>query len=95
MFHLMEPNELIGWVLLGLVAGLLARFLMPGEGKGSWLITIFIGIIGAVVGGWIGRHVGFLPQPTSAGIRLPSFQSVVTATVGSLMVLSVWKFIRA
>jgi len=91
----MEFNELIGWVVLGLIAGLIARRVMPGEEKGGCFLTIGLGIIGAVVGGWIGRHVGFLPQPTSTGVHLPSLQSILTATVGALVILGLWKWIRA
>jgi uncharacterized membrane protein YeaQ/YmgE (transglycosylase-associated protein family) len=91
----MEFNELLGWVILGAIAGLIARRVMPGEEKGGCFLTIGLGIIGAVVGGWIGRNIGFLPQPISAGIHLPSLHSILTATVGALVVLAAWKWIRA
>ena len=68
---LMDPKEILGWVLLGLFSGLIARRVMPGEEKGGCLITIILGILGAVVGGWIGRHVGFLPV-ADPGPGLPS-----------------------
>ena len=89
----MELDELTGWILLGLFAGLVARRLMPGEETGGCLITIVLGIVGAVVGGWIGRHVGFLPI-ADPGPNLPSLESLLTATVGAIVVLPLWKWLR-
>jgi uncharacterized membrane protein YeaQ/YmgE (transglycosylase-associated protein family) len=89
----MDPKEIGGWVLLGLIAGLIARRLMPGEEKGGCFMTIILGILGAVVGGWIGRHIGFLPVETP-GPGLPSLASILTATVGAIVVLIFWKWLR-
>ncbi len=89
----MDPKEIFGWVLLGLFAGLIARRILPGEEKGGCLMTIFLGILGAIVGGWIGRHVGFLPV-ADPGPGLPSLESLITATVGALVVLALWKWLR-
>jgi uncharacterized membrane protein YeaQ/YmgE (transglycosylase-associated protein family) len=89
----MELNEIIGWVLLGLFAGLIARRVMPGEEAGGCFLTIGLGIVGAVVGGWIGRHVGFLPI-ADPGPNLPSLESLLTATVGAIVVLALWKWLR-
>lgn len=88
-----RPAEIAGWVVLGLFAGLIARKVMPGEEKGGCLLTIVLGILGAVVGGWIGKHIGFLPVETP-GEWLPSLDSVITATVGALVVLAIWKWLR-
>ncbi|WP_193213006.1 GlsB/YeaQ/YmgE family stress response membrane protein [Luteolibacter marinus] len=85
--------ELAGWILLGLFAGLIARKIMPGEEKGGCLLTIVLGILGAVVGGWIGRHFGYLQAP-EPGEWLPSPDSVITATVGALLVLLIWKWMK-
>jgi uncharacterized membrane protein YeaQ/YmgE (transglycosylase-associated protein family) len=89
----MELDELTGWILLGLFAGLIARRLMPGEETGGCLITIVLGIVGALVGGWIGRHVGFLPIDPP-GPNVPSLRSLLTATVGAMIVLALWKWLR-
>jgi uncharacterized membrane protein YeaQ/YmgE (transglycosylase-associated protein family) len=85
--------EFIGWVLLGFFAGAIARRIMPGEQKGGCLVTIALGILGAVVGGWIGRNVGFLP-PAEPGAWLPSLKSILTATVGAIVVLAIWRWLR-
>jgi len=47
------------WIVFGLLAGVIARFLMPGKDPGGLLITIVIGIVGAIVGGFIGTQLGF------------------------------------
>ena len=47
-------GNLIYWILLGLAAGALAKFLMPGKDPGGWIITILLGIGGSVVGGFLG-----------------------------------------
>lgn len=85
--------DFIGWVLLGLFAGAIARKVMPGEEKGGCLVTIGLGILGAVVGGWIGKNIGFLP-PSNPGVWLPSVKSVLTATVGAIVLLAIWKSIK-
>src|SRR5689334_15138569 len=48
-------GAIIGWVIFGLIAGAIAKLLMPGKDPGGWIITIVLGIAGAVLGGWIGR----------------------------------------
>jgi uncharacterized membrane protein YeaQ/YmgE (transglycosylase-associated protein family) len=51
---------ILSWLVLGLVAGFLARLLMPGKGPTGWVLTILLGIAGALVGGYIGSHfLGF------------------------------------
>ena len=90
---LMELNEILGWVLLGLFAGLIAQRLMPGGERSGCLLTIALGIIGAFVGGWIARHVGYLPVDPP-GPNMPSLRSLLTATVGAIVVLAIWKWLR-
>lgn len=50
---------ILSWVLLGLVAGVLAKWLMPGKDPGGLIVTILIGIAGAFIGGYIATHLGF------------------------------------
>jgi uncharacterized membrane protein YeaQ/YmgE (transglycosylase-associated protein family) len=50
---------IIGWIIFGLIVGAVAKFLMPGRDPGGWIVTILLGIAGALVGGFLGRAVGF------------------------------------
>jgi uncharacterized membrane protein YeaQ/YmgE (transglycosylase-associated protein family) len=50
---------IVAWIVLGLLAGLLAKFIMPGNDPGGFIITTLLGIGGAVVGGFIGTQLGF------------------------------------
>jgi uncharacterized membrane protein YeaQ/YmgE (transglycosylase-associated protein family) len=50
---------ILAWVLFGLIAGAIARFLMPGKTPGGIIVTIALGIIGALVGGFLGAQLGF------------------------------------
>src|SRR4051812_7489844 len=53
----MEFTHILGWAVFGLVAGAIARFLHPGRDPMNWLWTMVLGILGAVVGGWVGTQV--------------------------------------
>lgn len=79
----------ISWIILGLIAGALAKWIMPGNDGDSWLRTMILGIIGAFVGGFIGQFAGFAP---ASGVNLPS---IVTATVGALVVLFIYKKVKS
>jgi len=50
---------ILSWIVLGLVAGLLAKLLMPGKGPAGFIVTILLGIGGALLGGFIGQFLGF------------------------------------
>ena len=75
---------ILTWVLLGLVAGAIAKWLMPGKDGGGWISTILLGIAGAFVGGFVGSLIGL---GTTGGF---SIGSVVTATVGAFILLFVY-----
>jgi uncharacterized membrane protein YeaQ/YmgE (transglycosylase-associated protein family) len=51
--------SILWWALFGLIAGAIAKFIMPGKQPGGILLTILLGIVGAVVGGFIGTQLGF------------------------------------
>ncbi|WP_371151486.1 GlsB/YeaQ/YmgE family stress response membrane protein [Buchananella felis] len=75
----------IAFLLLGLIAGAIAKALMPGKQEGGWIATLVLGVIGAMVGGWLG---GILLDA-----KLGNFwdlKSWVLAIGGSLVVLAVW-----
>ena len=78
------------WVLLGLVAGALAKFLMPGRDPAGCIFTIILGVIGAVVGGWIGTYFGW--GHVSVGIL--DLRSVGIATFGAIILLAIGRLLR-
>lgn len=72
---------IISWALFGLIAGAIAKALRKGDDPGGWLITIVIGIFGAVIGGWIGTALGW---GDVTGFDIKSF---FLAVVGALLLL--------
>ncbi|GAA6151075.1 GlsB/YeaQ/YmgE family stress response membrane protein [Pseudoteredinibacter isoporae] len=71
----------IAWIILGLVAGALARWLMPGEDKMGWILTILLGIGGAFLGGYLGSLLGI---GSVSGFNIVT---IITATVGAFILL--------
>jgi uncharacterized membrane protein YeaQ/YmgE (transglycosylase-associated protein family) len=79
---------LLSWVVMGLLAGLLAKFLLPGRDPGGCIVTPLIGIVGAVVGGWIATYLGY------GGIGGFDLRSLVIATLGAIVFLAVLRLLR-
>jgi uncharacterized membrane protein YeaQ/YmgE (transglycosylase-associated protein family) len=48
---------ILGWIVLGLVAGAIAKAILPGRQGGGWIITLVLGVVGAILGGWIGSLI--------------------------------------
>lgn len=82
-------TDIIGYLVLGLLAGGLAKLVMPGDQKGGCLLTIILGIGGAMLGGFLGKFLSFLPKTTENGL-LPSVGSIITATVGAFLLLLIF-----
>ncbi len=80
---------IISWVVFGLVAGIFAKFLMPGDDPGGFVKTTGLGIVGALVGGFIGTRIGF---GDVSGFNLRSF---AIAIAGSLLVLWGYRKIKS
>lgn len=59
--------SLIATLVIGLIVGAIAKLLVPGRDPGGWIVTILLGIAGAVVGTWLGRVLGFYSGGESAG----------------------------
>jgi uncharacterized membrane protein YeaQ/YmgE (transglycosylase-associated protein family) len=79
---------ILSWIVFGLIAGALAKFLMPGQDPGGCIITIIIGVIGAVLGGYLATMLGY------GGISGFDFRSFVIAVIGSILLLIIWRMIR-
>jgi uncharacterized membrane protein YeaQ/YmgE (transglycosylase-associated protein family) len=77
--------SIIGWIVLGLIAGAIAKAILPGKQRGGWLATLLLGIVGALLGGFIGSAL--------FGVTLGSFFEIRTwllAIGGSVIVLLIW-----
>jgi uncharacterized membrane protein YeaQ/YmgE (transglycosylase-associated protein family) len=78
---------LIAWIVVGLIAGLLAKWIMPGDDPGGIIVTILIGMAGALVGGFI---VGLLGGTGATGF---SIWSILVATLGAIILLALYRLI--
>ncbi|HEX8287633.1 MAG TPA: GlsB/YeaQ/YmgE family stress response membrane protein [Pyrinomonadaceae bacterium] len=79
--------SLIVWLVVGFIAGYLAKLIMPGPDGGGVIATILLGIVGAIVGGWIGRAV-FDNAGANDGF---SIMGLVFAVIGALVVLAIYR----
>ncbi|AOM00658.1 GlsB/YeaQ/YmgE family stress response membrane protein [Cobetia marina] len=79
---------IIAWIIFGLIAGIIAKVIMPGKDPGGIIVTSIIGILGAVVGGWIGTQLGF---GDVTGFNLASF---VIAVLGAIILLILYRVVR-
>jgi uncharacterized membrane protein YeaQ/YmgE (transglycosylase-associated protein family) len=79
---------IISWIFLGLIAGALAKFLVPGKDPGGFFVTILIGIVGAIVGGFLGSFIGLG--------RVESFDigGLIIATLGAIILLVLYRLVR-
>ncbi|MDP9245448.1 MAG: GlsB/YeaQ/YmgE family stress response membrane protein [Chloroflexota bacterium] len=78
---------IIGWIIIGLIAGAIARWIMPGADPMGWLGTIVLGIVGSFVGGFI------LNLVTGNGMEL-SPSGIIGSILGALLVLFIWRRMR-
>ena len=77
--------DIILWIVFGLVVGIVAKFLTPGRDPGGFIITTALGIVGALLGGWVGRVLGFYRTGEAAGF--------IMAVVGAVIVLLVYRMV--
>jgi uncharacterized membrane protein YeaQ/YmgE (transglycosylase-associated protein family) len=76
----------LGWILFGLVVGIVAKLLMPGRDPGGLIITTLLGIVGAVIGGFLGRSLGLYGPGEPAGFLM--------ATLGAVVLLFIYRMLR-
>jgi uncharacterized membrane protein YeaQ/YmgE (transglycosylase-associated protein family) len=74
---------ILGWILFGLIVGAIAKLVMPGRDPGGLVVTILLGIVGALVGGFIGRLLGLYQRGESAGF--------IMATIGAIVILFIYR----
>jgi uncharacterized membrane protein YeaQ/YmgE (transglycosylase-associated protein family) len=78
------------WIVLGLAAGALAKFLVPGRDPSGCIVTIVLGIVGAFIGGWLGTRFGW-GQVTAGQFDL---RSIGIATLGAIILLLLGRTVR-
>ncbi|WP_373725270.1 GlsB/YeaQ/YmgE family stress response membrane protein [Bacteroides heparinolyticus] len=79
---------ILSWIILGLLAGLIAKAIRPGKDPGGWIITIIIGLLGSVVGGWIGSALGW------GAVNEFSIRTLLLSTGGAVVVLWIFALLR-
>ena len=78
---------IISWIFLGLIAGALAKFIVPGKDPGGMLVTIIIGVVGAIIGGFLGSFIGL------GRVESFDFGGLIIATLGAIILLVVYRLI--
>ena len=73
--------------MVGLIAGILAKWVMPGPDPGGIIVTILVGIVGAFIGGWVLGLLGF------SGTGDISLGSILTATLGAIILLAIYRLL--
>jgi uncharacterized membrane protein YeaQ/YmgE (transglycosylase-associated protein family) len=76
---------ILGWIVFGLIIGVIAKLVMPGRDPGGIIVTILLGIVGAVLGGYIGQAAGMYGPNQSAGV----FMSIL----GAVLVLFIYRLV--
>lgn len=76
---------LIGTIIFGLIVGVIAKLLMPGKDPGGIIVTIVLGIIGSVVGRWLGQALGFYGPEQAAGFLM--------SLVGAVLLLALYRMV--
>ena len=76
---------IIGWIILGLIAGAIAKAILPGTQGGGWLITLVLGVVGALLGGFLASAIFGIPMGGFFEIR-----TWIIAILGSIVVLLIY-----
>jgi uncharacterized membrane protein YeaQ/YmgE (transglycosylase-associated protein family) len=77
--------EILSWIVFGLVIGIIAKVLMPGRDPGGFIVTTLLGIAGAMIGGFVGRAMGFYGESQSAGW--------IISILGAVLLLALYRMI--
>lgn len=82
---MIENYGILGWIVIGLLAGGIAKLLMPGKDPGGCLVTILLGIAGALLAGFLGKAVGVYEEGDAAGF--------IAAIVGAFLILLIYRLV--
>ena len=85
MEQFMADYGIVGWIIIGGLAGGIAKLIMPGKDPGGCLVTILLGVAGAVVAGFLGRSLGWYEVGEGAGF--------LAASVGAIIILFVYRLV--
>jgi uncharacterized membrane protein YeaQ/YmgE (transglycosylase-associated protein family) len=77
--------DILLWILFGLVVGVVAKLLMPGRDPGGIILTVVLGVVGALLGGWLGRVMGLYAPGEPAGFLM--------AVLGAVVVLALYRLV--
>ena len=77
--------DILLWIVFGLVVGIVAKLIMPGRDPGGMIVTIVLGVVGAILGGWIGRVMGLYREGEAAGF--------IMAVVGAVVLLGLYRLL--
>jgi uncharacterized membrane protein YeaQ/YmgE (transglycosylase-associated protein family) len=76
---------ILGWIIVGLIAGILAKWIMPGDDPGGIIITILIGIVGGLLGGFVASKLG---------IGGGNIVNIIIATLGAIVLLAIYRVVK-
>ena len=76
---------ILSWILFGLVVGVIAKLLMPGRDPGGFIVTILLGVAGALVGGFLGQAIGFYGENQGAGW--------IMSILGAIILLALYRMV--
>ncbi|HEX3033681.1 MAG TPA: GlsB/YeaQ/YmgE family stress response membrane protein [Thermodesulfobacteriota bacterium] len=78
---------ILAWIILGLIAGAIAKLILPGKDPGGIIVTILIGIVGALLGGFIGTQLGF------GTVNALDIRSIIIAILGAIILLLIYRMV--
>jgi uncharacterized membrane protein YeaQ/YmgE (transglycosylase-associated protein family) len=79
-------GSFLGWIILGAVAGVLGKLIMPGKDPGGFVVTILLGIGGALLAGFLGKMLGIYQEGEGAGF--------IAATIGAVILLFIYRQVK-
>ncbi|MEO6433463.1 MAG: GlsB/YeaQ/YmgE family stress response membrane protein [Sphingomicrobium sp.] len=84
---MLETHGILAWIVIGGVAGAIAKLLMPGRDPGGCIITVLLGVAGAVLAGFLGQQVGWYKNGEGAGF--------IAAVVGAFLLLFIYRLVAS
>ena len=83
--NLMSDYGFLGWIVIGALAGIIAKAIMPGKDPGGCIVTILLGVAGAMLAGFLGNALGWYRQGQGAGF--------IAAIIGAILILFIYRLI--